>query len=228
MKKQTMIERYSRQLALPEITFEKQEKLAQTTLLMVGAGGLGSAALPYLVGAGIGKVVLADDDRIDISNLHRQIMYKTEQEGRVKATMAGAFLTALNPDIDIYTIDKHINKQNATTIVSEHSPDLLLDGSDNFETKTLLNDISVAMHIPFICSSITNFEGQIGTFEGYKANTPLLSLSLPRATGIRSVNRPLGHLRCYHRCYASPYCSVPPFGYPPWQQRKNPFHAHRP
>lgn len=187
-----MTNRYTRQLALPEMSPEKQETLRQSKILIVGAGGLGSAALPYLAGAGVGHIIVADSDQVDISNLHRQIMYKTDQEGRVKSTMAGVFLTDLNPEIDIYTIDQQISKDNAAKIVSTHSPDLLLDGSDNFETKALLNDVSIELHIPFICASISQFEGQIGSFEGYKAEKPCYRCLFPEFPESDETIGPLG------------------------------------
>ncbi len=187
-----MSERYARQLALPEITPEKQEALANSKILMVGAGGLGSSALPYLVGAGVGHVIIADDDRVDITNLHRQTMYRTDQEGRVKSTLAGAFLQDLNPEVNIYTIDQRIKANNAAEIVATHNPDLILEGSDNFETKALLNDISVELHIPIIIASITQFEGQIGSFEGYEANKPCYRCLFPKFPETNKVIGPLG------------------------------------
>ena len=184
--------RYTRQLALPEMSPEKQEKLARSKILIVGAGGLGSAALPYLVGAGIGYIVIADNDRVDISNLHRQTMYRTDQEGRVKSTLAGAFLQEINPQINIYTIDQHINADNAVKLIERHSPDLLLDGSDNFETKSLLNDVSIELRIPFICASISQFEGQIGSFKGYKSDKPCYRCVFPEFPETSEVIGPLG------------------------------------
>ncbi len=174
-----MTERYARQLSLPEMSPEKQDKLANSSILMVGAGGLGSAALPYLAGAGIGNIIVIDCDHVDISNLHRQTMYRTDQEGRNKALLAGAFLQNLNPDINIYTIDQQITEQNAAKIISTHNPDLILDGSDNFTSKSLLNDASIELHIPLIVASITAFEGQIGSFEGYKPDRPCYRCIFP-------------------------------------------------
>ena len=184
--------RYDRQLALPEVTPEKQEALAGSKLLIVGAGGLGSAALPYLVGAGVGHIIIADDDRVDISNLHRQTIYRTDQEGRVKSTLCGAYLQELNPNVTIYTIDQRMNPDNAAEIIATHNPDLLLDGSDNFETKSLLNDVSIELQIPFICGSISEFEGQIGSFEGYKADKPCYRCVFPELPETGEVIGPLG------------------------------------
>jgi len=174
-----MTNRYTRQLALPGITPEKQDKLAQSKILMVGAGGLGSAALPYLAGAGIGHITVIDHDRVDISNLHRQTMYRTDQAGQSKATCAGEYLRALNPDINIHIISEKITDKNAAKLISAQSPDLILDGSDNFETKALLNKISIELHIPLISASVTGFNGQIGSFEGYETDKPCYRCLFP-------------------------------------------------
>ncbi len=171
--------RYTRQLSLPEITPQNQASLAQSKIIMVGAGGLGSAALPYLAGAGIGCITIIDHDSVDISNLHRQTIYRTDQFGKNKAICAKSYLNALNPNIDITAINKQINPQNAAKIIATYSPDLILDGSDNFATKSLLNNVSIELEIPLITASITGFEGQIGSFEGYKPDGPCYRCLFP-------------------------------------------------
>ncbi len=174
-----MTTRYIRQLTLPEMTPEKQETLAQTKILMVGAGGLGSAALPYLAGAGIGHIYIADNDRVNISDLHRQIVYRADQAGQSKVTCAGNFLRSLNPEINVHIINEHINEKNAEKLLSGRNIDLILDGSDNFETKALLNKISIEMQIPLITASVTLYKGQIGSFEGYKEDRPCYRCLFP-------------------------------------------------
>ena len=106
-----MLNRYIRQLILPEMTAEKQEALSEATIIMVGAGGLGSAVLPYLAGAGIGHIYIADGDRVNISNLHRQIMYRADQVGQEKASCAGNFLRSLNPTFRFMSLTKRWAKK---------------------------------------------------------------------------------------------------------------------
>lgn len=174
-----MMNRYIRQLALPEMTQEKQEKLAQSTIFYVGVGGLGSAALPYLVGAGVGHIIIADNDRIEISNLHRQTIYRADQAGQSKAMCAGNYLRALNPDSHIQTINERIDEKNGRDLLLVHNADLIMDGSDNFETKSTLNNLSIERGIPLLSASITGFEGQIGAFEGYHEERPCYRCLFP-------------------------------------------------
>ncbi len=173
------MERYVRQLALPEIDLLAQEKLSQTTLLMVGAGGLGAPALPYLAGAGIGHIIIADHDGIDISNLHRQTVYKSNEAGQNKAERTGAYLRDLNPEITISTITDKISADNANELLDGHNINIILDGSDNFETKALLNDIAINMGVPFITASVNQFQGQIGVFAGHEADKPCYRCLFP-------------------------------------------------
>ncbi len=173
------MERYVRQLALPEIDLLAQEKLSQTTLLMVGAGGLGAPALPYLAGAGIGHIIIADHDGIDISNLHRQTVYKSNEAGQNKAERTAAYLHDLNPEIKISTITDKITANNANEFLDGHNINIILDGSDNFETKALLNDIAINMGVPFITASVNQFQGQIGVFAGHEADKPCYRCLFP-------------------------------------------------
>lgn len=162
------MERYSRQINLPEIGLTGQEKLKNSHIVMIGAGGLGSPALPYLAAAGIGMLTIIDHDTVDIHNLHRQTIYQTLQKGQSKAELTGTYLAALNPDITINTITEKLTADNAQELLGEQDLTLLLDGSDNFTTKSLLNDLSIALQKPLITASVNGFNGQIGIFEGYK------------------------------------------------------------
>lgn len=164
--------RYTRQLALPEIGTTEQHRLAKTHIALIGAGGLGSAALPYLAAAGIGHITLFDDDTIDRSNLHRQTIYKDSETGQSKAQNAAAYARALNPTIKITAIPERFTKSN-------EQYDLLIDGSDNFETKTLLNDISIKTKTPLISASVNQWAGQIGIFAGYAQNAPCYHCLFP-------------------------------------------------
>ena len=162
--------RYAKQLNLPEITPACQEKLARTKLLMIGEGGLGAAALPYLAGAGIGSITIVDHDAVDISNLHRQTIYREQDAGQNKARLAAAYIKNLNATINIHAIAEKLERHNAATICQGY--DIILDGSDNFETKSLLNDISIQTKTPLISASVEGFTGMVGIFAGFAGDTP--------------------------------------------------------
>lgn len=162
--------RYARHLALPEITPAQQQSLQQKRLLMVGAGGLGAAALPYLAGAGIGHIAIIDHDTVNITNLHRQTVYRSDQAGQPKAALMAGYLQGLNPEIAVdYSIEK---------LVPDNAPqrcggyDLLLDGTDNFAAKTLLNTAALQTATPLVSASIDRFQGQAGIFAGFADDAP--------------------------------------------------------
>lgn len=158
--------RYQRQLSLPGITPAHQKKLKATHLVMVGAGGLGAPALPYLAAAGIGKITIIDHDTVDTTNLHRQTIYKDAQSGQSKAALAAAYLKELNPDITVEFVTHKLENKDFPAC------DIILDGSDNFKTKTLLNEISIETTTPLISASVNQFEGQIGVFSGGHRGAP--------------------------------------------------------
>lgn len=169
-----MIERYSRQLALPEMSITQQQKLAETKILYVGAGGLGSAALPYLAAAGIGHITVIDHDVVSISNLHRQTIYKDKNAGQSKAELCAQYLKELNPEIEVEAI-----AEKFTPDFECHDFDLLIDGTDNFETKTALNTASIKHHIPLITASVNQFAGQCGIFAGFSKHYPCYHCLFP-------------------------------------------------
>jgi len=154
--------RYNRQTVLPEISSEGQEKLSRARILCVGAGGLGCPALLYLAAAGIGHLGIIDFDTVEESNLQRQILFTTAQIGQNKAIAARAQLLAFNPDIQITAYAEELNKDNAEEIFSGY--DIIIDGSDNFSTKFLINDTAVKCGKPFIYGSVSGFEGQVSIF----------------------------------------------------------------
>lgn len=162
--------RYIRQINLPEIGLTGQDRLSRAHIVMIGAGGLGAPALPYLAGAGIGAITIIDHDNVDTHNLHRQTIYQTAQSGQSKAQLTGAYLRALNPDITVHVITQRLDANNATQIFAAHNFTLILDGSDNFSTKALLNEISLTLRIPLITASVNQFAGQIGIFKGYESD----------------------------------------------------------
>ena len=155
-------DRYSRQTCLPEIGCEGQEKLRASSVLCVGAGGLGSPALLYLAAAGVGRIGIIDFDRVEESNLQRQVLFSMEALGRSKAREAADRIRELNPSIRIDCHDEELNAASAARLFPAY--DIILDGTDNFETKFLINDAAVKFGKPWIYGSIQGFDGQAGVF----------------------------------------------------------------
>lgn len=154
--------RYSKHLLVPEIGEKGQLALKNAKVLVIGAGGLGCPILQYLVAAGVGTVGIVDYDTIELHNLHRQILYNEKHIGQSKAITAKSILNELNPQINIQVFDEKVSKNNAIEILSNF--EIIIDGSDNFTTRYLVNDTCVALHKPLIYGSILNFEGQICVF----------------------------------------------------------------
>lgn len=153
------LNRYSRQVILPEIGLSGQEKLTNAKVLMVGAGGLGCPVLQYLAAIGVGTIGIIDDDVIDISNLHRQILYVTADIGKPKVCVAKQKLELINPHINITAYNERLTPANAQKICNNY--DLIIDGSDNFKTRYLVNDICVALNKVLVFGSIFKFEGHV-------------------------------------------------------------------
>lgn len=162
------LKRYSRHLVLPEFGIEAQLKLKKAGILVVGAGGLGSPVLLYLTAAGIGTLGIIDDDIIDVSNLQRQVLYSVDDVGEKKAIAAGKKLRRLNPLISFHIYPEKLTSLNALEIVREY--DLVIDGTDNFATRYLLNDTCVLLDKPLIYGSILKFEGQLAVFNALRKN----------------------------------------------------------
>ncbi len=155
-------ERYSRQVLLGEIGEAGQRKLINAKVLVVGAGGLGCPVLQYLVAAGVGTIGIADDDSISASNLHRQILYGIDDVGKLKTTIAAQKVKQLNPQVQLKLFEKRITNLNAWDIISAF--DIVVDGSDNFTTRYLVNDACVLQGKPLIYGSVFKFEGQVAVF----------------------------------------------------------------
>ena len=156
------LKRYSRQVILPEIGLTGQERLKNAKVLMIGAGGLGCPVLQYLVAAGVGEIGIVDDDVVDISNLHRQILYGLNDVGGLKAVIAKEKLELLNPHTFITAYPVRFTSANAEAICGTY--DLMIDGSDNFDTRYLVNDTCVALNKPLVFGSIFKFEGHVSVF----------------------------------------------------------------
>jgi len=154
--------RYARHLVLPEVGPEGQLMLQEASVLVVGAGGLGSPALLYLAAAGIGRIGLIDDDTVDVTNLQRQILHSTSEVGESKAASAERRIADLNPDVTVEAIEGRLDSTNALEIISRY--DIVIDGTDNFETRYLIGDACEILGKPWVFGSIHRFEGQVATF----------------------------------------------------------------
>lgn len=152
-------ERYSRQIILPELGEEGQERLAASSVLLVGLGGLGSPAALYLAAAGVGRLGLVEFDRVDVSNLQRQILYDSADEGRLKLEVAADRLKALNPDLEVVSVPERFAAGNALELVRDY--DLVLDGTDNFSARYAVNDACVIARVPNVHGAVQGFEGQV-------------------------------------------------------------------
>jgi len=155
--------RYQRHLLLPEVDIEGQVKLLEAKVLLLGAGGLGSPAALYLAAAGVGTIGIIDMDVVDESNLQRQILHNLDRIGMRKVDSAKETLTRLNPDVNVVTHDVRLDASNVLDIIGDY--DLIVDGTDNFPTRFMVNDASVKLGIPVVHGSIFRFEGMVTVFD---------------------------------------------------------------
>ena len=160
-------QRYSRHLLIPEVGETGQMKLLDSRVLLIGAGGLGSPAALYLAAAGVGKLGIVDDDRVDESNLQRQIAHSTETLGDWKAESAKRTIEALNPDVEVIPYLERLTSENVERILAD-GWDVIVDGADNFPTRYLVNDAAVWHDIPLVHGSIYRFEGQVTVFKPHE------------------------------------------------------------
>ena len=158
-------QRYARHTALTEVGVKGQEKLLASRVLIVGAGGLGSPVLLYLAAAGVGTIGVVDFDKIELSNLQRQIIHREEGVGTAKVTSAREAISELNPEVIVETYRMRLTNNNAGELINNF--DLVIDGSDNFTTRYLLNDICFFSQKPLISAALLRFEGQLSTFKPY-------------------------------------------------------------
>lgn len=155
------LERYSRHIILKEIGVKGQKKLAAAKVLIIGAGGLGAPSAMYLAAAGVGKIGIADADQVDLSNLQRQIIHTTSDLGKPKVDSAAETMRAINPDVEVKTYNEFIYSKNILRIIADY--DFILDGTDNFPAKFLINDACVMANKPFTHAGIIRFKGQLMT-----------------------------------------------------------------
>jgi molybdopterin-synthase adenylyltransferase len=162
---EAQFERYARHLMLDEVGEEGQLKLLQSRVLVIGAGGLGSPLLLYLAAAGVGALGIVDDDEVDLSNLQRQIVHATASIGAPKFESARRTLAQINPEVKIETHALRLDDGNAAALVGRY--DLVADGSDNFATRYLLNDVCYRLKKPLVGAALSPFDGQLSTFKAY-------------------------------------------------------------
>ena len=171
------LERYSRSILLPEIGGKGQQKLLNSKVLVIGAGGLGSPVIMYLAALGVGKITIVDHDKVELSNLQRQIIHNTDNIGVQKSESAAMFVKKLNPDTVITSLNQRINKKNADILISQH--DIIADGSDNFETRYLVADSSFKNKKTLVAAAITKYEGQISTWKSLNNQYPCFRCLFP-------------------------------------------------
>lgn len=179
--------RYSRNISLPEIGKEGQKKLLKSKVLVIGAGGLGSPALLYLAAAGVGTIGIADNDSVELSNLQRQVLHETYDIGQPKVESARSAISDLNPDIKVKCHNLRLHGSNIEKVIDNY--DVIVDGSDNFETRFLVNDKCYELKKTLVSAAIQGFGGQLATFKAY--------LGSP------------------HPCYRCIYPDIPPAGTAP-------------
>jgi molybdopterin-synthase adenylyltransferase len=156
------LERYARHIVLPHVGGAGQRKLKAASVVVIGAGGIGSAVIPALAGAGVGKLTIIDSDVVELSNLHRQPLFRERDAKRSKAELAAQFVKRLNRFVHVRPVVERIDPGNAAELLSDHH--LVIDGSDNFATRLAVSDTCVALDIPLVSAAAAQFQGQVGLF----------------------------------------------------------------
>jgi adenylyltransferase/sulfurtransferase len=156
------LERYARHIVLPQVGGLGQRKLKAASVVVVGAGGIGSAVIPALAGAGVGRLTIIDDDAVELANLHRQPLFRERDAGYAKAEMAAQFAHRLNRHVSVKPVQQRIDVDNAEELIGGH--DLVIDGSDNFATRLAVSDACVRLTLPLLSAAAVQFQGQVGLF----------------------------------------------------------------
>lgn len=170
MLSDTELDRYARHIVLPDVGGGGQVKIKAARVLVVGAGGIASGALPALAGAGVGQLRLVDDDTVSLSNLQRQTHFTTADIGRPKVTVAAERITAINPHVAVEPIITRVTKESIGELIADI--DVVIDGTDNFATRLIIADALTHAHIPLVSAAIAQFQGQVGTFMGWLPDKP--------------------------------------------------------
>lgn len=178
--------RYSRHYQLQGFGKSGQEKLKNAHVLLIGTGGLGSSCGLYLAAVGVGEITIIDDDKVELSNLQRQIIHSTDSIGRLKVRSAGQTLSKLNPHIKINTIAKRLAAHNAKQLIE--SVDVVIDGSDNLQTRYLVNDICLRYKKPLVYAAVYQYEAQVSVFDFRNGESPCLRCLFPQTDGFEPEN----------------------------------------
>ena len=158
------LERYARHIVLPQVGGAGQHRLKAAKVAIVGAGGIGAAVIPALAGAGVGRLTIIDSDTVDLSNLQRQPLYRTDDIGQSKAQLAADFVAQRNPHVVVTIVAERVDAASAQTLLANH--DLIIDGTDNFATRLLVSDTAVALGTPLLSAAAQQFQGQVALFRG--------------------------------------------------------------
>ena len=164
------LDRYASHIVLKEIGGVGQLRLRSARVVLIGAGGIGSPAIQYLAAAGIGTLVVIDDDRVDLSNLQRQTLFDTADVGRAKVDAAVAAVARINPDVGVATQAVRIDQDNAADLIA--GADVAIDGSDSFATRLAVADACLAARVPLVSAAVGQFDGQLGVYRGWEADRP--------------------------------------------------------
>jgi adenylyltransferase/sulfurtransferase len=164
------LDRYSRQIILKEIGGEGQRRLLGAGVVVIGAGGIGSPAIQYLAAAGVGLLTIIDNDRVELSNLQRQVLFKVGDLGQSKSRRAKQAVGALNPDVAVEHSPRRIDASNASRFLD--GADVVIDGSDNFATRLAVADVALALRVPLVSASVSEWNGQVSVHRGWEADKP--------------------------------------------------------
>ncbi|WP_151955894.1 molybdopterin-synthase adenylyltransferase MoeB [Sphingomonas sp. EC-HK361] len=164
------LQRYARHIVLKEFGGAGQRRVKTARVAVIGAGGIGSPALQYLAAAGVGRIAVIDDDRIDPSNLQRQTLFAADDVGMPKVEAACARLAALNPHVEVTAHTARLGSENVGALLGDH--EVVLDGCDNFATRLIVADYALAAHIPLVSAAVGQFEGQLAVYRGWEAEKP--------------------------------------------------------
>ncbi len=156
------LERYARHIVLPQVGGVGQNKLKEARIAVIGAGGIGSAVIPALAGAGVGQLTIIDDDVVELANLHRQLLFRERDAGYSKADLALQFVQRLNRFVKAKPVQQRVDAENARVLLGNH--DLVIDGSDNFATRLAVSDACVDLGTPLLSAAAVQFQGQVGLF----------------------------------------------------------------
>ena len=171
--------RYSRHILLPEIGIEGQQRLVASRAVVIGAGGLGSPIALYLASAGVGSITLCDGDEVDLTNLQRQIVHRTESIGTPKTQSARATLATINPEVEVIAVTERVGEERIRALAADS--DVVIDASDNFATRHAINRACVELHKPLVSGAAVRFDGQVAVFDLRREDAPCYACLFPEA-----------------------------------------------